>query len=120
MDPCFNPSNSGRLRDSNTYHLGNKLMQGAVPAILGPVYRSTKSVGTPGTNSHVPGWLNALTTGGVVGALGGGLINKYKGGTFGRGASWGGLLGGLGMLGLGHVLSGPDWAKRVPLIGGLF
>jgi hypothetical protein len=111
--PLKNPL-SGKLEDSNAYGLGRWLNQKALPKITGPLLRATKDVDIGGTT--IPGGLNALLTGAGVGAVGGGLINKLRGGSFGRGAAWGAGIGGLGLGALGHMTSGDDWAERTPVL----
>jgi hypothetical protein len=111
--PLKNPL-SGKLEDSNAFGLGRWLNQKALPALAGPVLKATKDTEFGGFT--VPGGLNALLTGGGVGALGGGLISKLRGGSFGRGALWGAGIGGLGLGAIGHMTSGEDWAERTPIL----
>ena len=111
----FRASNSGLLEDSAANGFGKWITQKALPKVINPVMGATKAVETPmGT---VPGWANALATGGVGGALAGGLWNKFVNkGTFGRGAAWGAGIGAAGLGALGHVTSGKDWLQRTPIL----
>jgi len=112
VDPVFR-SPLQRHGDNNAYAFGRWAGDTVMPGIGGPMYRATQPAG------GVPGWLNGMLTYGAGGAVAGGLWNKYvRGGDFGTGAAWGGLGGGLGGLAAGHVLSGSDWAQRLPLVGG--
>ena len=114
VDPAFRPKNTGRLEDSNSYHLGNWMQQTLGPSVFGPIRNATKARGS------FPGWGNAMLTGGLAGATLGGLYNKYlNDGSFGRGAGWGALGGSLGLMALGGMMSGPEWSSKIPLVGNL-
>ena len=106
-------SQSGLLEDSAGYGLGRWLNQGA-SKVVGPLMRATKDVETP--VGKIPGGLNALVTGGALGGLTGAIINKLRGGSFGRGAAWGAGIGALGLGAVGHMASGDDWAQRTPIL----
>jgi hypothetical protein len=118
LDPIYNSPASGKLGDQNSYHFGNWIGKKAIPTILNPLYKATKAVDTP--LGRLPGWGNSLISGGLGGAALGGLFNKLRGGSFGKGALIGGGLGAAGLTAVGHMTSGPGWFQKIPGIGKYF
>lgn len=115
LDPIFT-SNDGQLHNNPAYRFGRGLRTKVLPATLGPIARSLKPMQT--SFGTMPGWANGLMVGGLGGAALGGLAGMLTGRGAVRGALMGGLAGGAGLGAAGYALSGKDWLKNVPLLGG--
>lgn len=115
VDPGFRSPESGRMEDTGAYQLGNWSAQNIFPKTLGVVAKATQPVQIG--NTTIPGWANALATGGLAGMALGGLWNRHKKKSVRRGMTVGGMLG-AGALGLGaYTMNNPDWFKKIPGLG---
>ena len=119
LSKLANTAFPGDLSSDKTNQLGVWLGNNA-PKLLSPFARATRPIhfqyGHGADDKFTSPWyVNSPLVGGLACAGLGSLIGMFTGNT-GKGALYGGLLGGLGLTGLAAMKNNPDWASSIGLV----